>query len=265
MKQNGKFSRIINPGSVPLWNGRKAALFCKVEIEAGKLSITGVVGPMSNGDAQGGAGQINMEFSHRNPGDNDRRTSKPITPQQMTFAEGWTADKWLDFLDVWHKWHLNDLRPNCEHQKGADWKSAKPITLYYFRLKEHVGKAIREFKHRAEAALKAGDTVTPFPEETRLACLPDKITLATPDLPAHLAADYEPNGPQYAGDHYNKPSEEKTAGWVHPEEHPEGILCKPCPVCGYKYGSEWKREELPKTVVSFLKSLPETTVEPAWV
>lgn len=260
------WTRILNPANVPC-NGRLLRpLFCKVEItEDGKLSITGVIDPWESGNAGGGCGQINMEFSHRKPEDNDRRTSKPIAPEEMVFTEGWDREKWLDFLDVWEQWHLNDMKPNCQHQQGPEWQTSKPITLYYFRTKKHVQEAISAFKKRAQAALESGETVTPLSEETRLACLPDKITLATPDLPAHLAADYEANGPQYTGDHYNKPSEEKTAGWVHPEEHPEGLLCKPCPVCGYKYGSEWRKEKLPAKVVAFLKSLPETTVTPAWV
>lgn len=32
--------------------------------------------------------------------------------------------------------------------------------------------------------------------------------------------------------------------WEREEEHPRGLLCKPCPVCGYKYGSAWLFEEI---------------------
>ena len=31
----------------------------------------------------------------------------------------------------------------------------------------------------------------------------------------------------------------KTLGWLNDNEHPEEILSKPCPVCGYKYCSAW--------------------------
>lgn len=265
MKKNGQFSRVIRPGNVPVYNGRKFPLFCKIELEGNRLSISGVIGPRGNGDAWGSCGQVDMEFAHRNPQDDDTRTTKPTKAEDIDFAPGWTRDLWLDFLDVWHRWHLNDMRPGCEHQRGAAWETGKKVVLYYFRTKPHVYEAISEFKKRARAALQTGETVTPTPEETRLANLSDKITLATPDLPAHLAADYEPNGPQYDGDHYNRPSEEKTAGWVHPEEHPEGLLCKPCPVCGYKYGSEWRKEALPASVLAFVKSLPEADQTPAWV
>lgn len=34
---------------------------------------------------------------------------------------------------------------------------------------------------------------------------------------------------------------------------------------GYQYGHAWKREEVPGEVLEFLRSLPETDREPAWV
>jgi hypothetical protein len=52
---------------------------------------------------------------------------------------------------------------------------------------------------------------------------------------------------------------------VFAAEHPEGLLCKPCPVCGYKYGSAWLCEKVPAKVVAWLRALPETDVTPAWV
>jgi hypothetical protein len=58
---------------------------------------------------------------------------------------------------------------------------------------------------------------------------------------------------------------EKEAGWVTIDEHPEGLLCKPCPVCGYKYGSAWNKEEVPDGVLDWLRALPDTEIHPAWV
>jgi hypothetical protein len=36
-------------------------------------------------------------------------------------------------------------------------------------------------------------------------------------------------------------------------------------VCGYRYGTEWKREEVPADVLAFLRSLPDADMTPAWV
>ena len=56
------------------------------------------------------------------------------------------------------------------------------------------------------------------------------------------------------------------AGWVRPEEHPAGLLCKPCPVCGYKYGSGWTKRTVPQEVLEFLLcDLPAAEKKPAWV
>lgn len=43
-------------------------------------------------------------------------------------------------------------------------------------------------------------------------------------------------------------------GWVRPAEHPDGLLGKPCPVCGYRYGTEWKHEPLPQEIIDEVRS-----------
>lgn len=45
--------------------------------------------------------------------------------------------------------------------------------------------------------------------------------------------------------------------WVRPDEHPEGLLTKACPTCGYKYGTEWLVEELPEEIIEELKNMPD--------
>lgn len=55
------------------------------------------------------------------------------------------------------------------------------------------------------------------------------------------------------------------SSWARPEEHPRGVLGKPCPVCGYKYGTAWKVEEIPQWAIDCLKGLPTSEKTPAWV
>jgi hypothetical protein len=154
---------------------------------------------------------------------------------------------------VWEKYHLNGMKAGCEHQR-ANWNTLEPITLYYFRRRREVVDACHEAKHQAKACIKAGQTFAPTPEQTRLANLPDKLTLETAELPAELAKDYRPDGPAYEGDNYGKASETKTAGWVKPSEHSKGLLCKPCEVCGYEYGSAWLYSPIPADVIAQIKS-----------
>ena len=44
--------------------------------------------------------------------------------------------------------------------------------------------------------------------------------------------------------------------WVSEKEHPQGLLGKPCPICGHKYGTKWLRIEVPAEVLQWLKDLP---------
>jgi hypothetical protein len=57
----------------------------------------------------------------------------------------------------------------------------------------------------------------------------------------------------------------RSAGHTRPEEHPEGLLTKPCPVCGYRYGTAWRKVDVPDDVLDWLSALPDTKITPAWV
>jgi len=80
---------------------------------------------------------------------------------------------------IWERWHLNDCRAGCEHQRAAKWEDKR---------------------------IDSGG------ERGLFAC------------------------------------------HVRPDEHPEGLLTKPCPVCGYKYGTAWLKEALPPEVVAEIES-----------
>lgn len=51
-------------------------------------------------------------------------------------------------------------------------------------------------------------------------------------------------------------TETKAAGWVKPVEHPKGLLCKPCLLCGYEYGSKWLHEPLPEDIHQRIDQYP---------
>ena len=157
--------KIIRVGLIPL-GGIRASVYCRIRYEDGNLGISGVVGPLPSGNCRGGCGQIDGEFAHRNPEDNDPRFDH-IHPQDIKYAKGWDKELWYDFLDIWKKYHLNNLQAGCEHQRKLKWTT------------QQVGK--------------------------------------------------------------------------------------PCPTCGYKYGSKWLRTEVPREVVEFLRNLPDADQTPAWV
>lgn len=43
-------------------------------------------------------------------------------------------------------------------------------------------------------------------------------------------------------------------GWVDASEHPQGLLSKPCPICGYKYGTAWKKKDIPEEIIQEIES-----------
>lgn len=88
------FTKVVRIGIKDMGGYVGASVFCKIEYKGGNLSITGVEGPNRHGGARGACGQINMHL-------------KPI--DFTSFAAGWDALKVAQFLQIWGKWHLNDM------------------------------------------------------------------------------------------------------------------------------------------------------------
>lgn len=218
--------RIINPCFCDVGNSVMARAYCSIEYENNVLSITGVVRPRSNGDAYS-CGQII----------DDIKNGK--------LTDDWTKEMLDKFVDIWENYHLNDLRPYCEHQKELGWKelSTKQIIIYEYHLKTDVLLKKKEM------------------------CAEDKDYLKYKYLKyairTHLKYDELDDDIR---DFYEKKYEEhKNLGWTYPNEHPEGLLTKECPVCEYKYGTMWKKEEVPQDIIRWLFSLPTSQHKPAWV
>lgn len=257
--------KTIRVGTIEIDTGRnirQASIFCKIEFNKDKFSISGVVGPKSNGDALGSCGQIDMGFEHRNQKDNDKRYSDIIKPKDITFAPGWDAEKWFDFLDVWKKWHLNDMKANCEHQVGPEWEP-QDVTLYHFELNEDTEREVKQAKSEALKVLEDGNPFKPSKGQIKICALKGDITYHKAKLPTELAPYYQAKVKKY--DWQKEPQETKSTSWLEESEHPKGYLSKACPVCDYKYGSAWKKVEVPESVIKFIDSLPETDKQPAWV
>lgn len=214
--------------------------------DKGRLSISGVIGPTRSGDCRGSCGQCVAEIREGTP------------------AKGWTADMLAQFCDIWQRWHLNDMRPYCEHQKALGWDelAKKAVKIYRYRLTRETQRQKTKIEGAALNALRRGETFTPDAKMTELVNLP-YIWKTHETLMDKALQYYEPAEALYPGD--MGAFETKTLGWLSPEEHPEGLLGRECLVCGYRYGTAWKTETVPKDVIDWLFSLPDTPVEPAWV
>lgn len=201
------------------------------------LHITGVVGPRSNGDCYS-AGQCYD------------------TMRQGVANEGWTADSLYKLLDIWERWHMNDTKPYCEHQR--DWDGGKVCKLYEYKMSDDTRKRRDRLKESIHNRLLDGFNVRLSIDERKL--LGSKYFVTT-------AVDTAPEGYELYKE-YTKRARELyplDSGVSYGDKHPDGILTKPCPVCGYKWGSSWRAERVPEEVLQWLESLPDSTRKPAWV
>ena len=180
--------KIVNPCFIDIKQGcvvRHINAYAEITYENGRLSIHGVIGPKPNGNCWGSCGQCQDEIRMGIP------------------AVGWTPEMLIKFCNIWDAWHLNDMRPYCEHQKALGW---------------------------------------------------DELAREKVEICHHSSSAWEPNT-----------FEMIALGWLYPDEHPAGLLTKPCPVCGYKYGTEWKTEPVPQDVIDWLAALPDSKKTPAWI
>ena len=76
-------------------------VFVTVKFTGGKLSISGVVGPKSNGDCKGSFGQINMGLT---------------VDDFKSFGKGFNRAQVQELLNVWEKYHLNDMQAGSPAQ-----------------------------------------------------------------------------------------------------------------------------------------------------
>lgn len=162
-----------------------------------------------------------------------------------TIAEYITDPVFSEIYRLWNLYHLNDMHPACQHQAAQGWEeiAKKKITLYHWRMTPEALAEQKSAEKAALIALRCGETFKPTIKQRFFAALPYSITTHTETLPEDKAKYYQPKKPLYNGDKGH--TEEKALGWLHENEHPDGILSKACPVCGYKYGTAWKYFPIP--------------------
>lgn len=150
---------------------------------------------------------------------------------------------------LWKLYHLNDMHAECEHQAELGWReiAKKEVVLYHFQMNREASKRRAEIKDNVIAAAAAGESILLTPNERNLLNNKFFINAFSEELPKTIAPLYE-----------LKNTERKMLGWLYEKDHPEGILCKPCPVCGYEYGSSWKYFPIPeedeKNILHLLKT-----------
>lgn len=145
-------------------------------------------------------------------------------------------------VEIWRRWHLNDRRAGCEHQRGID--TTRKVEVVTYKLTREAYQMRREAEKEAINAAIEG-RVANLTEAGKFLIGPNwfKDLHSAPDADSPLSGLFEVSK-----------REMKAIGWIRQDEHPEGMLSRPCEVCGYKYGSSWLKEEIPADVIAEIES-----------
>ena len=151
-------------------------------------------------------------------------------------------------LTLWRKYHLNDMHPECEHQRALGWeeKAEEQVNIYTFTMDADTIRAQKILESKVLQAAKYGDEYLTTQDEQLLLGLNYSVKTHCDTLSENISKFYK-----------RKDTEKKMLGWLHETDHPDGILGKPCPVCGYKYGTEWKHHPIPADDLAIIKKLIE--------
>lgn len=241
------FKKTVHLGSQPEYyrgnDAHPAKVFCKIEFKDKKLSISGVVGPLSNGDAIGSCGQIYDSLEIK------------------SFAPGWNKTKLQKFIEIWKRWHLNDTNAATPEMKKAGWDdlASKEIFKYSYIQTNEASRRRKELQKMATDAALKGEALTLSEDDKRLLLSDTGTDIYAYELPA------TPEFMEPWTDYQSKKHkiERKTLGWVNVGEHPDGLLGRE--LNGKKYGHSWYFEEVPADVLEWLQALPESKTKPAWI
>lgn len=154
-----------------------------------------------------------------------------------TIAQYVKTPLFQEIYRLWNLYHLNDMHPECAHQAELGWReqAREPINEYIFTLNTDIYSQHAKIKEKALKKLCSGETVKLAPSEQAILTLKYQITSANETLPKTIAKFYTLTKKQT-----------KCRGQIFYSEDKNGILCKPCPVCGYKYGSAWNYFPIPE-------------------
>ena len=143
-------------------------------------------------------------------------------------------------MKIWKKYHLNDIHPECEHQRALGWcEEANEIVDYSrYHLKLDISHRQRKLNEYIDEILKTSGSITLSEDERILKSLPYFTW-----HPAKNAEYYELSK-----------KDERPRGYLSYKEDPRGILLKPCPICGYEYGSAWRYMPIPEDVIKEIQS-----------
>lgn len=156
--------------------------------------------------------------------------------------------KFKQIYRLWKLYHLNDMHAECEHQEALGWKeqAAEPMTIYHFMTTTETYSRRREIEKKVIDDAKKGSIVNITDDERKILKLENSIETEEAELPESIRAFYKLSR-----------KEPQHRGWVSFDAFPSGLLCKPCPVCLYKYGTAWTYREISEEDLKIIRELME--------
>jgi hypothetical protein len=247
------FSNIYWPGSIKVFNWQLARVYVKAEYEDGILEMSGVVGPLKNGNCLGDCGNI-------------INVIKELANGNGELSKGWTIKKVQMLAEIWEQYRLNNLSRSCKHQKNLGWDSSvgntKIIRTEYH--KKYLPKILEMQEAINKRVKKNFWHGKPLPLQLTRA---EKRAMLVKNLPEYVITNN--NAKPKHSEYYTKTQTKIVPlKLLTPYEHPDGLLERPCPICGYKYDTEWKFVDVPSRVLKILKDeLPIVSGNdiPVWI
>ena len=148
----------------------------------------------------------------------------------------------LEILDLWGKYHLNDMHADCAHAVNEK-KAEKILTLRKFKLKPSCSALQDSIKKQVNAEILETGAAHLTEKQRQIYALAYTVDWVD-SLPADIADFYTV-----------AETKQERAGFVKQDQHPDGVLCKPCPVCGYKYGTAWNFRPIPDKDLNRIKEI----------
>lgn len=187
-----------------------------------------------------------VDIEYRTTNENEKRFSASGTLNAPGIqCGGQCLDEIAQYIDdeqfkiiyrLWKLYHLNDMHPECEHQAELGWleKAKKKVNIYTFTMTTEAINAQHKLEHEILDAAKVGKPYYTTADEQILLGLTYSIKSYTDTLHEIFARYYKISNVEL-----------KALGHLTVSEHPEGILCRSCPTCGYKYGTKWLYRPIP--------------------
>lgn len=187
-----------------------------------------------------------VEVKYNNKSDTEKRLSICGTLYAPGIqCAGQCLDQIAQYIDneqfkiiyrLWKLYHLNDMHAECEHQEALGWfeRAKEKVKIYTFTMTSEAISAQNKLEHEILNAAKVGKPYYTTAEE--------QVLLRV----GYTKKSHEENLHELVAKYYKlEKIELKALGWLNIKDHPDGLLGRACPTCGYKYGTKWLYRPIP--------------------